>query len=70
MAKALVKKEEKKKRRTNLTQADLAPHWDLKVLKLRVRDDQDLLQADLAHQKVQVLKMRLKVLKAKLKASL
>ena len=51
-------------------QADLAPHGDLKVLKLRVGDDQDLLQADLAHQKAQVLKMRLKVLKAKLKASL
>ena len=51
-------------------QADLAPHGDLKVLKLRVRDDQDLLQADLAHQKARVLKMRLKVLQAKLKASL
>ena len=51
-------------------QADLDPHGNLEVLKLRVRDDQDLPQADLAHQKDQVLKMRLKVLKAKLKASL
>ena len=56
--------------RKSLIQADLVHQEELevlklrlKVLKLRVRDDQDLMQVDLAQQEDQVLKMRLKVLK-------
>ena len=65
-----LKKKKQKKRSLNLTKADLAPHGGLQIFKLRVRDDQDLQQVVLAHQKDRALKMRLKVLKAKLKASL